>query len=90
MHEKDTKSQTVKKNVFTGFLANFYSLLTCKTLPLRSRYCNNFHKNILYRPGIVVNYDGCFIDTTKGAMTAGTGIVTVAEAVIYQLTFTAK
>jgi len=41
------------------------------------------------RPGIV-NYDGCFIDTTKGAMTAGTGIFTVAEAGIYQLTFTAK
>ena len=48
-----------------------------------------FFSNILCRPGIV-NYDGCFIDTTKGAMTAGTGIFTVAEAGIYQLTFTAK
>ena len=41
------------------------------------------------RPGIV-RYDGCFIDTTGGAMDMGTGIFSVAEAGIYQLTFTAK
>ena len=41
------------------------------------------------RPGIV-RYDGCFIDTTGGAMDMGTGIFSVAESGIYQLTFTAK
>jgi len=43
----------------------------------------------MVRAGIV-NYDGCFVDTTKGAMSTRTGIFTVGVAGVYQLSFTAK
>ena len=42
-----------------------------------------------FRPGVVF-YDGCFVDTTEGAMNWRSGIFTVAEDGIYQLSFTAK
>lgn len=37
-----------------------------------------------------MSYDGCFVDTTNGAMNPRSGIFSVADPGIYQLTFTAK
>ena len=37
-----------------------------------------------------MTYDGCFIDTTEGAMDIISGIFTVSKAGIYAITFTAK
>ena len=53
---------------------------------------NSFELKIwpfVFRPTIV-NYDGCFVDTTSGAMNAQSGIFTVVDPGIYQLSFTAK
>lgn len=38
----------------------------------------------------VVYYDGCFVDTTQGGMNIHTGIFTVKDPGVYQLSFTAK
>eukprot|EP00095_Tigriopus_kingsejongensis_P006899 maker-scaffold126_size328755-snap-gene-0.10 protein:Tk06899 transcript:maker-scaffold126_size328755-snap-gene-0.10-mRNA-1 annotation:"AGAP001552-PA" len=38
----------------------------------------------------VISYDGCFVDTTQGAMNSNTGIFTVKDPGVYQLSFTAK
>ncbi len=38
----------------------------------------------------VVTYDGCFVDTTGGAMNRNSGVFTASAPGIYQLTFTAK
>ena len=38
----------------------------------------------------IVNYDGCFVDTTNGAMNVLSGIFSVSDPGIYQLSFTAK
>ena len=37
-----------------------------------------------------VTYDGCFVDTTDGAIDIYTGIFTVAKAGVYSISFTAK
>ena len=57
-------------------------------------YKNVFLKSSLtfavpIRPTIV-NYDGCFVDTTNGAMNVLSGIFSVSDPGIYQLSFTAK
>ncbi len=38
----------------------------------------------------VITYDGCFVDTTDGAMNSDTGIFKVRVPGVYQITFTAK
>lgn len=38
----------------------------------------------------VVTYEGCFVDTTNGAIDVETGIFNVSTAGVYQITFTAK
>ncbi len=38
----------------------------------------------------VIKYDGCFVDTTDGAMNRNTGVFTVAVPGIYQVGFSPK
>ena len=45
---------------------------------------------LIFNRASIVSYDGCFVDTTNGAMNRRSGIFSVAEPGIYQLTFTAK
>ena len=78
-----SKHITIAENEVNG---TFCSGIMCSGL--KNTYITyNFCR--LSKPRIV-NYHGCFVDTTGGAMNINTGLFNVTVAGIYQLSFTAK
>lgn len=70
--------------------ANQTKVVMMEPMPKRTPVLFDCYRVTSLKRPAIVTYDGCFVDSTKGGMSAFNGIFTVVDAGVYQITFTAK